>query len=1104
MSTLWRGLAIFALLTGLFVLAPVQPATAAGTVGTGTADSCTETALETALSNGGSVTFDCGSSAVTISVTSQKTISTNTQIDGAGLVTLSGGGTTNIFVVDATASLTLQDITLSDGSSTDTTAGAIYNQGTLSITNSTLQGNSASGQGGAIYNASGSVTISDTDFDTNTATDEGGAIYNAGTLVITGGTFDQNDADDGGAIYNDTDGSASISNVTFQGNSATWGGAIQNYYATATVIDSTFSNNGESTVGGAIYSRESTLEVTGSAFNGNQSSCGGGAIAKQNGTLAVGSSTFHNNVATASDGPACSGGAGILNSGDALTVADSTFSGNTASVGGGGIYNVTSGTVTIINSTFNNNTATDSADGGGAIAHINGTMTIIDSTLTGNTGAVGGAVDVNGGTLDIINSTLANNSTTTTSSGLGGALINYDGTVTLTASTFSDNSAGAGGAIYNLAMMDLAYSTISGSMSEDLGGGIYSSGALNVSDSTISDNQSDGRGGGIYTLGRPLTITNSTLSNNSAASGSGVYIQQSTVDITSSTLTGNSASSSGTIDNQDGTLTILSSTLAENGVGADGGALYGDGGDTSATSSIIAGNTTTGGSLANCAIGSGSITSQGYNLTDDGGCGFTATGDIQSSTNVSLGALADNGGPTNTMLPAADSAAVGAVSCSVANSEDQRGAVRPIDADVCDIGAVEIGRLVRVQLLVAYNSRGPVVEGIAATISVLAAGPAVISYDYGFDCDDDGTYETVDNGASATGSGACSFVDDGTFTVPVQVCDAAGNGNCDSGSISVTVTNTAPVVDSPTVTPSSTNQSGRTTLGGPAGDTISASNEGTSVVASATFYDPGIPDVHTCTVDYGDGSGPEPGAVIVNDEGDMDTCVGPDHIYVDDNPSGTSRDPYIVTVEVTDDAGHKGDNYTIHYVDNVPPTIDAVETDSSGDTVTISIEASDAGVEDVLTYSFDCDNDGNYETEGTENQGECSVDAGPTIGVQVVDDDLGEATSSVAVEKPAGVELCVDYLTRVVRAAGAVGCGAASFVLAMPDAAPAAFCISDGLGKLRWSYDGHCPPGQQLHIVPDDGAIHSCYTPYLGLLRVVETSVQCNAYEVANTISAAP
>ena len=53
-----------------------------------------------------------------------------------------------------------------------------------------------------------------------------------------------------------------------------------------------------------------------------------------------------------------------------------------------------------------------------------------------------------------------------------------------------------------------------------------------------------------------------------------------------------------------------------------------------------------------------------------------------------LGALADNGGTTPTLLPQATSPAIDAADC-VGISPDQRGVARPQGAR-CDIGAVEV------------------------------------------------------------------------------------------------------------------------------------------------------------------------------------------------------------------------------------------------------------------------------------------------------------------------------------------------------------------------------------------------------------------------------
>src|ERR1700678_3977228 len=67
--------------------APIQPADVSSpttVVGTGTAASCTETALTAALAKGGVVTFDCGAAPVPVTVSAQQEITVDTVIDGGG------------------------------------------------------------------------------------------------------------------------------------------------------------------------------------------------------------------------------------------------------------------------------------------------------------------------------------------------------------------------------------------------------------------------------------------------------------------------------------------------------------------------------------------------------------------------------------------------------------------------------------------------------------------------------------------------------------------------------------------------------------------------------------------------------------------------------------------------------------------------------------------------------------------------------------------------------------------------------------------------------------------------------------------------------------
>ena len=186
-----------------------------------------------------------------------------------------------------------------------------------------------------------------------------------------------------------------------------------------------------------------TLEK-GYAYNYGAAGCGG-AIYNGGGTLTVTNTTFvTNNSAYHSDYPS-RGGAICNGSGAMLTIADSTFSSNSASdVGGGGaIYNA--GTLDVTGGTFSSN----SAGGGGGIVN-DGTLTVTDSTFSGNSADNwGGAImNTSYGVMTVTDSTFSGNSSTGNSWGNGGGIYN-EGGMTVTNSTFSDNSANRGGALYN-------------------------------------------------------------------------------------------------------------------------------------------------------------------------------------------------------------------------------------------------------------------------------------------------------------------------------------------------------------------------------------------------------------------------------------------------------------------------------------------------------------------------------------------------------------------------------------------------------------------------------------------------------------------------------
>jgi hypothetical protein len=172
-----------------------------------------------------------------------------------------------MFVVNPGSSLTLEQMTLQNGFVYATYGGAIYNSGTLTISNCTLSGNtsvdrsdylsSLRGVGGAIFNNGGTVSIYNSILSDNLATGAnpaGGAIYNqSGTVTISNSTFTNNSAVDtllgidvdpeypqsgeGGAICTDS-GTVTISHTSLTSNYASFrgGGICNGYYFPGTVI----------------------------------------------------------------------------------------------------------------------------------------------------------------------------------------------------------------------------------------------------------------------------------------------------------------------------------------------------------------------------------------------------------------------------------------------------------------------------------------------------------------------------------------------------------------------------------------------------------------------------------------------------------------------------------------------------------------------------------------------------------------------------------------------------------------------------------------------------------------------------------------------------
>jgi hypothetical protein len=252
------------------------------------------------------------------------------------------------------------------------------------------------------------------------------------------------------------------------------GAAIFQDGGSLTVIDCTFSNNqcastGQDVSGGAINGQGiGKLIVTGSVFDHNSGS-NGGAVGTQDEDVTVVNSTFSNNSATGTGGNPGNGGDGGGLSYDGakipLTLCGDTFTGNKANAAGGAVFRV---------------------------AYGNGEPVNIDRcTFDGN------SVDL--------------------TTGNAGALYLENAAITMSATTISNNAANFGGGFWagQSAILKLTNVTIANNTS-NMGGGIWFASAITgtITNCTVTGNHGDGMFGG----DTGVTLVNTLVAGNIASS----------------------------------------------------------------------------------------------------------------------------------------------------------------------------------------------------------------------------------------------------------------------------------------------------------------------------------------------------------------------------------------------------------------------------------------------------------------------------------------------------------------------------------------------------------------------------------------------------------
>jgi hypothetical protein len=575
--------------------------------------------------------------------------------------------TFGVFIVHGAGATSISGVTIEDGHETTNSGGGIWNDaGTLTVSNSTITNNFSINVGGGIYNQ-GVLTLQNNTITSNVSAGRGGGVDQefdtSGFMTLSGDTITNNsDSGDGGGLYIDG-GTATLTNETISDNSANPGS------------------------GGGMFINAGTVTLSDNTISGNNSNAGagGGGLIVEGGTSTFSGDTISSNTATAG-----SNGGGMEIDGGTNRFTGETIGGAAGSDGNsvsnagsvsseGGGADILGGTNTFSGGNVSNNVATDS--NGGAFFIGGGTNTFNGVPVNANAATWSGSVGAPNGDG-------------------GGFFIDF-GTNTFTGGSISGGLAYEGAGVYTTSGEGgpadvFTNETISGNDATEAGGGFafdtFQQGSTSITASTISGNVVRGLvgisallgdGGGILSVScNAIALTNDTITGNTAVNGGGYF--------------GEACPELPTVSTAFKFDTVAGNTATDGGTGA-GNVQTIDDSTLTFAQTIIANGSASGGPNTNCEFtGPGVVTSLGYNLIDNTNCGTAAATDIIGK-DPQLGPLANNGGPTQTLLPADSAPEVGAIpdaTCvGTGVGMDQRGLARGAGANSsCTIGAVEVGQ----------------------------------------------------------------------------------------------------------------------------------------------------------------------------------------------------------------------------------------------------------------------------------------------------------------------------------------------------------------------------------------------------------------------------
>lgn len=235
--------------------------------------------------------------------------------------------------------------------------------------------------------------------------------------------------------------------------------------------------------------------------------------------------------------------------------------------------------------------------------------------------------------------------------------------------------------------------------------------------------------------------------------------------------------------------------------------------------------------------------------------------------------------------------------------------------------------------VVEANGPYSVDEGGSVAVTASGSDPDNDPLTFDWDLNNDGLFET--SGQSVTFS-AAGLDGPSSQIIAVKVTDSGGLFVTDQ--TTVEILNDVPIA-------------------GEISAPIDPVPVNTVISVSANFTDPGVPDTHTATWEWGDGSS-SPGTV---QEANGSGTVTGSHIY-------TVAGSYSITLTIADDEGGTSQPVfqpIVIFIPNEPPVVEAGGpfNATEGGSVIVTAIGSDPD-NDPINFAWDLDNDGLFETPG--------------------------------------------------------------------------------------------------------------------------------------------